>query len=51
MVAPLPELPRRPARFGAAALFAAALCVIASLLIASCSGTPPDDSAEAGIRP
>jgi uncharacterized protein (DUF305 family) len=49
-MAPLPELPRRPARFGAAALLAAALCGIAGLLTASCGGAPRDDSAEAGFR-
>jgi uncharacterized protein (DUF305 family) len=48
-MAPLPELPRRPARFGAAALLAAALCGIAGLLTASCGGAPRDDSAEAGF--
>jgi len=49
MVASLPELPRTSARFGAGALFGISLCVIAGLLFASCSGTPRDDSAEAGF--
>jgi uncharacterized protein (DUF305 family) len=49
MVAPLPELPRTSARFGAGALFAASLCAIAGLLIALRSATPRDDSAEAGF--
>jgi uncharacterized protein (DUF305 family) len=49
MAAPLPELPRTSARLGAGVLFATSLCAIAALLIASRSGAPRDDSAEAGF--
>jgi uncharacterized protein (DUF305 family) len=49
MAASLPELPRAPARRGVAVLIATSLCAIAALLIAWRSGTPRDDSAEAGF--
>ena len=49
MAAPLPELPRASPRRGAGVLLAASLCVIAALVIAWRSGTPRDDSAEAGF--